>query len=453
HAQTLALTGFARTPNYPSAALLDFITLYAPARDVQKLLGIAGANGALVKVNDFAQVESAARDVRRLLDRRGLSHDNGLIRDPLNFPGKREIDALVLLLSVFSGVGLITSGILVANTLAAITAEQVGEIGTMKAIGGTRWQVMSVYLASALIYGIVGTAFGLAAGTGIAWLLVGRIASLLNLDSTLAASPLALGTGAGLGILVTLLGGAIPALAATNIPVKEALEAYGITSTFGRGLIDRAVSRLVALPPLVAMSIRNLARRKGRSLITGIIIAVAVATSLAAQSVSASVQNALDELFETYHADAWVWMGEWVSSNFDGTLRGASDVTRVETWSLDDAWVSTDANGLVPRRIVKARLWGLPADTRLYVPRLVAGRWYRADEGDAVVISTDLAQSMELRLGDSIRLASGPGAQTFRVIGVSVDNSVFLGSTVAGKVFLRDDIVASMQNREGWAIF
>ena len=167
HAQPLTLVGFAQTPNYPSAALLDFITLYAPARDVQKLLGIAGANGALVQVNDFAQADRTARDVRSLLDRRGLSHDNGLVRDPLNFPGKREIDALVLLLSVFSGVGLVTSGILVANTLAAITAEQVGEIGTMKAIGGTRWQILRVYLASALIYGLIGTACGLIIGTAI----------------------------------------------------------------------------------------------------------------------------------------------------------------------------------------------------------------------------------------------------------------------------------------------
>ena len=39
----------------------------------------------------------------------------------------------------------------------------------------------------------------------------------------------------------------------------------------------------------------------------------------------------------------------------------------------------------------------------------------------------------------------------FRVVGIVIDNSIFLGSRVAGKVFLPEAIVEKMQNREGWA--
>src|SRR4029079_19310826 len=76
----------------------------------------------------------------------------------------------------------------------------------------------------------------------------------------------------------------------------------------------------VALPPLAAMSIRNLARRKSRALVTMIVIGAAVDTSLAAQAVSTSVDRAIDDLFRTYRADAWVWFGEYVGDNMRAEL-------------------------------------------------------------------------------------------------------------------------------------
>src|SRR6185436_14528801 len=116
-----------------------------------------------------------------LLDRRQIQHNTPTLRDPDNYVGKRELDALLAVLAIFSVVGLLTSGFLVANTLAAIVTEQVSEIGTLKALGGTRGQVMLVYLLSALVYGIVGTALGLVVGAFASWRLMVFIGTLLNL--------------------------------------------------------------------------------------------------------------------------------------------------------------------------------------------------------------------------------------------------------------------------------
>ncbi len=439
----LTLAGFATSPNYPAAQILNYATLYANADDVQKLLGIAGANQALLKIRDPLQAQDTAREAARLLDRRGVWHAAATIRDPLNYLGKRELDALFVLLTVFSAVGLVTSGFLVANTLAAMTAEQVGEIGIIKAIGGTRFQALAIFLIAALLYGVGGTILGVALGAAASWQLLAYIGALLNLPSDFAIAPEGVALGAAVGIGVTLLGGLIPAWTGTAIRVKDALEAYGITSTYGRGRVDRLVHKMLALPPLAAMSLRNLARRKTRSLITMLVIAVAVAASLAAQSVSASVETAIDGLFETYRADAWASFDQWVGSNFAAHLRAAEGVRAVEVWSFGDAWVGT----------ARARLWGVPANTTLYAPRLVAGRWYRADEMDAVVISTDLALERRLRVDDVIEIEIGAARRNFRIVGILIDNSIFLGSTVAGKIFLDEALVERMQNRQGWATF
>ncbi len=76
------------------------------------------------------------------------------------------------------------------------------------------------------------------------------------------------------------------------------------------------------------MSLRNLARRKTRSLITSLVIATAVATSLAAQSTSTSVDAAVDGLFQTYRADAWAWFDQWVGTNFAANFRAVDGVAR-----------------------------------------------------------------------------------------------------------------------------
>ncbi len=464
--RTLTLVGTVQTPNYPNASLLDYATLYAPSPDVIRLLGASGSNSLLLKVDDLSHASDTARNVTQLLDRRNLQHQSPTIRDPENFLGKRELDALLALLSIFSIVGLVTSGFLVANTLAAIVTEQVSEIGTLKALGGTRAQVMLVYILSALVYGIAGTALGLIVGALASWQLMLYIGSLLNLTINFQVSPLGIVLGVIVGLGVALLAGTIPAYSATRIPVKRALESYGITPTYGAGRLDRFLQRIVALPPLAAMSVRNLARRKSRAIVTMLVIGVAVATSLAAQAVTASVDSAIDELFRTYRADAWLWFGEYVGDNMRAALTTVPGVNQAEVWSLQNVWVSKSATPesakepgfsllapTTPKTAVQARVWGLPATTTLYIPDLVAGRWYHARETDTAVISTDLVQSLAVKLGDTIAVDSNGEQRAFTVVGITIDNSVFLGSQVSGKVFLPEEIVATMQGLEGWASF
>lgn len=441
--RNLTLAGFAASPNYPTAEILNFATVYANAEDVQRLLGIGGANQALLKIRDPLQARQTADDAVKLFRRRGVDHGAPDIRDPHNYLGKRELDALFVLLLVFSMVGIVSSGFLVANTLAAMTAEQVGEIGTLKAIGGTRVQVLAIFVIAATIYGVSGTILGIGLGALASWRLLSYIGGLLNLDIGFAVSWQGIGLGALVGIGVTMVSGLVPSLAATGIRVKDALEAYGITSTYGQGRVDRALQKILSLPPLAAMSLRNLARRKARSIITTTVIAVAVAASLAAQSTSASVDSAIDGLFQTFRADAWAWFDQRVGTSFAGMFRAADGVQAAEVWSLTDAWVGTD----------RVRVWGVPPETTLYSPRLIAGRWLHSNEPDAVVVSTDLARQQALQMGSMIGVEIEKERRNFRVVGIVVDNSIFLGSTVAGKIFMSEQLVEKMQDREGWATF
>jgi len=439
----LNVSGFAQSPAYLSSTLTNLSVAYAPATMVGKMLGIAGSNQVLVKVGDFSAVVETVDEIERIIAKRGLAYGKPQVRDPIDYPGRRELDVLILLMFLFSALGLVLSGFLVANTLSAIIAEGVREIGVMKALGASRGQVIRLYLLTTLFYGLAGTILGLLVGSISQWLLTGYISRLANIEVPFRLSPQGLCLGALVGLGVTHLAGLGPAWTGTAITVGEALAGYGITSTYGQGILDKALRRVRGLPSLVVMSLRNLARRKARNAVTLTVIALSTAAYLAAQSTNASVNQAIEGIFDIYSPDAWIYFNEPVDSHFGAMLLTVPGVRDVEPWSLDDCWVG----------YAKARLWGLPADTALYRYQLGAGRWYREGETDAIVISADLAVARDLHLGDGVEVQVGDAARDFRVVGITDDYSIFLGSTVTAKVFMPVDVAHRMLGRLGRASF
>ena len=444
----LTISGFAQTPTYPSSVFINLVLAYVPAAKVRQMLDIAGSNQILIKLDDFSARAETIQEIRKVFNKRGIQHRDPQVRDPHYFEGKRELDALVRLMYAFSGLGLAISGFLVANTLAAIVAEQTREIGIMKSIGGRHSQVMRIYLLAAGLYGILGTVAGLALGTIVSWLLLRYAGWALNLVINPQVSLPGILLGGGVGLGVSLLGGLGPARQAAALPVSEALGSHGIASAYQQNALDRLLLRARRVPALVAMAVRNLARRRSRHLLTVLFVAAATAALLAAQSTGESVNKAIEQIFATYHADAWVWLNEFVSNHFEAELLALPEVRHAEAWSLSDGWV----------RYAKVRLWGLPADTRLYRPQIVAGRWFQPGESEAVVVSTDLAAARDIRLGDILEVdtAESPqdkAAREFRVVGLARDNAIFLGGAVAGKVFMPRETVERMAERLGLGYF
>ncbi|MBN1400994.1 MAG: ABC transporter permease, partial [Anaerolineae bacterium] len=155
--RTLRVSGISRSPGYLSSAITNIALGYVPAQTVRRMLDIPGSNQLLIKLRAFADGQSVSQRVTRLLRRQGLQAGAPVIRDPANFAGKRELDALIVIMFLFSGLGLVLSSTLVINTLSASVAEQVDEIGVIKALGGTRGQILLVYLMEAAALGLCGT--------------------------------------------------------------------------------------------------------------------------------------------------------------------------------------------------------------------------------------------------------------------------------------------------------
>jgi putative ABC transport system permease protein len=225
--------------------------------------------------------------------------------------------------------------------------------------------------------------------------------------------------------------------------VRKALDSYGITATYGQGMVDRLVQRMSALPRIPAIALRNLARRKARNLVTVGAISLATAAFLAAQSTSDSVNASIVSAYDVYGTDAWVWFQSPVNEGFVSTLRSLPQINQVEAWASAGAAVDD----------LRVTMWGIPPDTGLYEYRITSGRWLTDDDPMDAVLSSRFAESRNISLGDHIELRVGGENAWLNVVGMVDDNAQSLQSSSRGKVFVPLDTASRLLHRSGTVDF
>lgn len=425
-ARTLRVVGFTRTPAAIDAAILNQATAYAPSTEVRKAAGIIGDNRLLVRLLTPVRAADTVRKLEGALGQRGVGVSFSRIRDPALQEGARELAALLLLLALFSGLGALLSGLLVANTVAAIVTDEMRQIGVMKALGASRWRLTGAYLLSALALGAAGTTAGIPLGVVGGARLSRYLAARLGLDLPpfmLASRDLLVALVVGLG--VPLAAAAVPAWRGASLPADRLLRSYGLTDAYHRHRLDRWLRPLGRYSSVMVMALRNAGRRPVRSVITIVAIATGVAVFLATSTLDRSVVGTVDRLYGIYAADAYVAFARPVAPSFAAQLASLPDIRSAEAWSRVGGYVATDA----------VDVWGLPADTRLYRHQLIAGRWLSGAPRE-VVITGVLARKRGIVPGQVIEADVGRERRPLTVVGIVDDESTYLGSTATGKLFL-----------------
>ena len=122
-----------------------------------------------------------------------------------------------LLVFFVAGISSLVAGIGIVNTILMSIIERRKEIGTLKAVGWTRYEIIKLIVFESLLIGVLGGVFGLALGYLVDYLLLGALG--LNFAITL---PLIL-QAFFFALLLSLFAGAYPALRASSLDPVEAL--------------------------------------------------------------------------------------------------------------------------------------------------------------------------------------------------------------------------------------
>ena len=125
---------------------------------------------------DEAKAQLVADKMQRKLEKQGVdsggaSPTGGRVTDPHKHFFQDPMDGLFTVLQIMAILALILGLFLVYNTITAIIAQQTNQIGIMKAVGAKWWQILLVYLANVLAYGVLALIIAMPLGIIAGWYL------------------------------------------------------------------------------------------------------------------------------------------------------------------------------------------------------------------------------------------------------------------------------------------
>ncbi|MEK6606344.1 MAG: FtsX-like permease family protein [Myxococcota bacterium] len=443
-----------------------------------------GREGRFDRVQVALEGEGASVDLRAAALRRALGGDLRVER-----PASRgERVARMLLgfrtaLSFASGLALIVAMFLVYNAVSIAVAERRGEIGLLRALGGTLAQVRRLFVAEAALLGAVGGAAGAGLGVLLARLLAGNVGESVSSlyvrvqVGTIEARPGVLASSAAFGVVSSALAAILPARAAARVAPAEAVRrspprpetvrdgrlavaggcAFAASAALAPlpmvrdvpvgGLLSslvlvlgfslcapivlrlsapalaRVAERIAGLPGRLAA--QNLARLPGRTAVTVSALGVAAALVISVGSFVVSIKTAVHQWIEnSVRADLIVtasspWLG---TTNTPIPSAIADDVRRMPGVAAVDPLRSLHADVSGQRAVLFAH--DVVTYERYGDPVYTAGdaeTVVRELPRGAIAVSSNLAARRKLGVGDTLTLDTPAGARDFRIVAIFVD--------------------------------
>ncbi len=340
------------------------------------------------------------------------------IPTPGEHPYNRFLESMMLVLSGLGVLALLLSGFLVINTISALLAQHIRQIGIMKSIGATRPMIMQLYFVTVLIYGLVALVIAIPAGIGGAWLFTKFMANFFNIDiQSHLIPPTVYAVQIAIGLLVPVIAAIYPIISGTSVTVHEAISNNGSKQNqVSGGLIDRLLQRLRGISRPLMLSLRNTFRRKGRLVLTLVTLTIAGAIFISVFNVRDSLMVSLDRLLTYWQYDVDVQLVDnYRSEKIIRMLSQIPGVSKVESWGF------YQARRLRPddRHSKNYNIVAPYADTGMINPELRSGRWLEVDDTNALVVNTDLLKKEpDLKVGDEVVLKFGRRETRWQIVGV-----------------------------------
>jgi putative ABC transport system permease protein len=371
-------------------------------------LGVAPSPGV-------AQASEVADRLRGRLDDLGMPASGAWVRNTDEHWSKDPLSALLLIL-VFSGVlSLALSVFLIVNTMHAIIAQQVWQIGVMKVMGATGARAARVYLAVGLIYGALALMLAVPLGAVGAYRLAAWALGILSIASgPFRVVPRVILLQIGVGLAVPLLAALVPVVHGVRITPHRALSTYGLGGGFGKSPLDRVLGAIRQLPRPVAISLRNTFRHKARVTLTLAALALGGALFIAVLSVEASCSNTIQVIADDSGADATVHFARaYRVERLAAVTRQTPGVTGAEVWKRWSARLKLADGGERSTLLV-----GLPPASEILRPRVIAGRRLAPGDGNAILLNSKVAFEYGIAVGDEVRFDLDDRETVWTVVGL-----------------------------------
>ena len=458
--RTLPISGVIRHPFVAPPSFGGAPYFFASAEGLERFGVPQGEYGAMligVKPYSAEYAKEVASTIKDHLAKQNIGVGITMFQDPKKHWGRTFAEGTMVVLRVMAVVALLSSVVLILNTLTALITQQTNQIGILKAIGGTSRTIIEVYLTNVLVYGLLALFISLPLGMFVAFGMTRYFLSFFNIDvNTFRFSTQAVILSMISALIVPLLAALWPVLSGAALTVREAIASYGLGGDYGSSWMDRAVEKIGQrlLPSYYATALGNMFRRKARLVLTQLVLITAGVMFLIVMSLSSSLTATTDAEFGRRNYDAEIDFES--KQRADRAVAMAQSVDQVERANVITMYpVTVLKEGQRTQEAgVGAYIHGYPADVLVYKPLIVEGRWIQPGDDRVIVTNSDLAKRNNIRLGETVTLNMGEiGKSDWQVIGLSTQ--VYGGSFSADNLYAPQDALsyATKKYNEGAQMF
>jgi len=395
---------------------------------------------------DAATIEAIAKRLAVWLQSRGHPVHEIQIPPPGRHPHQGQMEAVMLMLNIFSLFALVLSGLLVGSSIASMMARQVREVGVMKAIGATGRQLAGMYLAMMLLLGMGALALAVPLSVAGGKALARTAASNLNIEIASTVIPWwVLAAQCTAGLLLPVLAASMPIARAIRMTVRRAIQDTGTNAeAFGTRRFDGWLSRRRGPNAVLLLGIRNAFRNRARLALTLGLLAAAGAMFMTGINTARSWSLRLTEVNSNRMYDVSIRFESPESAERAvAVARGVAGVSRAEAWGVRSAaWGRTPGVPVVHTYPDKGhgafQVVGLAANQRVVDLPLLAGRWLRPGDEDVVVLNhMAAAEAQDARVGRFVTISVDGEPHDWRVAGIVRDLGSPATAYVSSDTFAR----------------
>jgi putative ABC transport system permease protein len=383
--------------------------------------GKGGISGAMVemqiKATDQGSVRALFNTIQQKFTTDNVTLRGAGFRDPASqsINPQVAINGLLDVIRALALIALVLVCMMIINMVTMLLTEQIKVIGTMKAIGGTQGIIMRSYLLSVSIYAVIGTVLGVSLGLIVGYQLALACGSLAQVyvgpfQTTVWVVLLSIATG----LLIPLLAALFPLWTGTRITVHEAISTHGV-HIVGRQIRPHRLSRrLTWVPQTVQLGLRSVLRKPGRAALTLLALTLSGAVFMGVQITSTSLGATVyhdGDVFTRDDLSIDLGPGGMATQSIIASLRSLQNVSRIDPAYQDAVTTSKGSMQLV----------ALPANSPFYQSQLLAGRWLRTNETNALVLSDMAAQQLNAHVDDHITVSQGSKHVSWQVVGIVHD--------------------------------
>jgi len=376
-----------------------------------------------------AIVAVAAEVGEWLRQEHGLSVREIQVPKPYAHPHQWQADALLLSLLAGATAALLLSAILVANMLNGLFAQQIPQIGIMKAVGARSGRIGRLYLTMTLLVAAAATLLALGPSALIGRSGLKEFVRMLGVEpASLAAPWWAYAVTLLVGLELPPLMALAPLVKTSRITVRAAIDHHGGSETSAATNVLARLSRTSRIDRGLLMALRNTVRRPGRFLLSVGLLAGAGMVFVAGMSLSSGVDAIQQEQKQQRNWDVDVQLAEPVPmGRIERALERVRQLRRAEGFRIAQVGVAGPGRIPVTRTYPdqghgRISLLAVPGGgSTLRTPKLLAGRWLEPAETGAVVLNQLTRDSAvpDVDVGDRVQLIVGGQSAIWRVVGLA----------------------------------